>query len=1030
MPMTRACGIALLLALWPALAVAAPAMPPGRPAGGLGISQDAIDVLRREGDEARSRVSRRELEQVLVTPQRPGRNNVRYYDFEWRRYDYLDHDGQGGVRFYYYEREVEIARIAAAVVRDHYEELARRFDYRPTTRVPYILYNSHREFQNTNAFFVSEGVLGVTSPQDLRMALPYWGEFELFREVSTHEMVHQFTIQKVADRAAAQGIESPVMRMPLWFIEGLAEYYSKDGIDLETDMFARDLLLNPRPERGYMLIGFWDDYPGSFVYTYKLGQLRVAFLAEAYGEQLLQAVLDQSPQLASANPGGQPQEPFEKLVARISGETSDTIAQRFSAWMKRRYLPAYLVVRQEPPAIAPVTLSGEPDAFSSSADGRLILYRTVERDSGRSRLYLADRSEPKSAALVAADGVPGMESLHPVLRRVTAVGDKQVAFFARHDKSDALYVVDYAREEHGGQVRMRLGQRRRIDLHRHDLIEAGDPAFSPKGDKLAFFALDGVGRIDVWVAELATGELRRVTNDVFSERDLAWSDEPPEAWGLPALDSPHQGTLLLASDHTAHRRYNLFAMDPRTGERMRLTDEPADHRHPFPEGAGRVVFSTDARGKLDLHRYDREANSLTRMTDFVTGLAQPAPGPNGLQAIGFLGGQFRVFDVPPKEQLDLDVRPARPPESDGAPPLPDEPLPDDSHAYEPYAWRNWRLENGVAAVGSATMGQGALLFGDVLSDRNALLQVAVMGDFQLTDALAFYVDRSRRQVWGAGAFHTFNQRTEPDAPGFDEDVIYLQREYGVTALWSYPLDTFLRVEARGVVQGLARSFETQLDHFGLNGTSTRALREWQQARGGFDLETLASVRLGYDTTRYKFPGGAAGGSSVLVELGGGYLPLRSALHTWGTLDAQTHFGLLGISTLHLRMASGLSAGSVFGRQFYLSAYDNMRGLQVNDRRLLGSTFAVFNADLEIPLDRLVRLAIFSNVEGVVGLDVGGVANHVQDLWASRTMAAVLGTNLGLGPFELRLHFAYPIDIGGLELSEGWVPNVSLRYAYF
>lgn len=1031
---------ALAAAGRPAFAGDGGALPLGRGSGGLAVSTEPVDALRRLGREAKTRterVGRKELEQVLVVPQRPGKNNVRYYDFDWRRFDFLDQNGVGGVRFYFYERESETARTAAALVRDEYEELALRFHYRPTAQVPYILYNSHREFENTNVFFVNEYILGVTSPLDLRMALPYWGEQQRFREVSTHEMVHQFTIQKMADRAAAAGVDSPIMSMPLWFVEGLAEYYAKRGIDHETDLFARDMLLNPRPDKGYAVQPFWEDSPGSFLYTYKLGQLKVAFLAEQYGERIVQGLLDQSPRLSGGNRGlhSEAREGFQELVTRLSGEKPEVVAQRYSAWFKRRYLPAYLNARQEPPALSPVELTGEPDAFSVGPDGFTVLYRAVERESGRSRLYLVDRRDPASVIQVAVDGQPGLESLHPVLRGVTAVGRDRLAFLARHGPADALYVVPYTRRQTGARVELELGTRQRIDLSHADLIEAGDPAFSPDGGRVAFFGLDAVGKIDLWTAEVATGKLVRLTNDGYAERDVAWVDESPAQYGLAVgPGGGGAGTLIYATDRTAHRRYNLEALDPETGKSARLTDEEADERAPCPLGGGQVVFSSDAGGKQDLQLYDGPAGKVTRLTDFVTGLSAPAPGPKGLMALGFYGGQFRIFDVPTDQLLSLDERPARGAggEMAAAAALPEEPIPPDADEYQPFARRNWRLENGVAAIGTYSVGQAALLFGDVLSDRNVILQVAMFGSPSLTDATAFYLDKSQRQVFGFGPFHTFTQRRDTSAPGFGNDVFYLQREFGLSGLWSYPFDTFTRVEARAVAQGVKREFQFPLDAEGFMTTAIDldSLRTWRAEHGGYDLEALASLRLGYDTTRFRYPGGPFGGGSFLVEGGAGYLPLRAATHGYATADAQYHQRILGFSTLHLRVAAAVSGGSVFGRQFFLSSYDNLRNYAVNDRRLLGTTYAVTNADLAVPLDTIVKLVLVSNVEGVLGLDFGGVASDVHELWSHRTFAFVLGFNLGLGPFEIRVHFARPVNIGGVVQQDGWVPNISLRYAYF
>src|SRR5438309_9122200 len=110
-------------------------------------------------------------QEAYVIPARPGKNVVRYFDFHWRDYDFLDDDGSAGIRFYFYDREYPVARIAAGLVRQSWAYLTDRFHYKPSFRVPYILYNSHREFEETNVFQVNEYILGVTYPQDLRIPL-------------------------------------------------------------------------------------------------------------------------------------------------------------------------------------------------------------------------------------------------------------------------------------------------------------------------------------------------------------------------------------------------------------------------------------------------------------------------------------------------------------------------------------------------------------------------------------------------------------------------------------------------------------------------------------------------------------------------------------------------------------------------------------------------------------------------------------------------------------------------------------------
>ncbi|HEX8909596.1 MAG TPA: hypothetical protein VF805_10355, partial [Anaeromyxobacteraceae bacterium] len=190
----------LLAALWLA---AAPLAAAGQ---GLQLARPNIGEELRRMDRLYERAERsglarpRGFEQTFVLPERPGQNQVSWYDFDWLHLDVPSPSGgEGGIRLYFYRREREVAERALPVIRNAYLRLVDQFHYTPTKQIPFILYASQREFQATNVFQVTESVLGVTSPRDLKMSLPYFGNHELFREVSTHELAHQFTIQKLLD---------------------------------------------------------------------------------------------------------------------------------------------------------------------------------------------------------------------------------------------------------------------------------------------------------------------------------------------------------------------------------------------------------------------------------------------------------------------------------------------------------------------------------------------------------------------------------------------------------------------------------------------------------------------------------------------------------------------------------------------------------------------------------------------------------------------------------------------------------------
>jgi hypothetical protein len=691
----------------------------------------------------------------------------------------------------------------------------------------------------------------------------------------------------------------------------------------------------------------------------------------------------------------------------------------------------------------------------------------VERETARAKLVLLDRRDPSSARQIAIDQHPGTESLHPVLRSVMAVCDSGIAWFAQSGESDVLHFRALyrreSREENSPRPRidLDLSETRIIRVARDGVIEAGDPTFSPDGRQLAFYGLDRDGKIDIYTLDVYAPDVhaRRLTEDLYSERDLSWGEDG----------------IVYASDATESGKYNLFRLNPVDGTRVRLTDAPVDQRHPLALPGEAVVFASDAGGKYDL--WFLQNGRVKRISDFATAISHPGLAPQGFYGVAWYGARFRLFEISSPDLLSTDEQDAIPPSYmvslDKPLPFPDEPIPFKTPSYDPYdVGKNWRVEGGGAAIGGAgigfaPVGQGGVIFADILRDRTALINLAIYGSFDLTDALAFYVDKSRRLTWGVGLFHTFQQGRDTRFPsaqlcyrpqtsataGNACEVIYLQREFGAEGLLSYPLSTFSRIEGGARLMGVDRSF---FDNFAYdrNGYPTANIPASELAQiKGFDPEVTASLSYGWDTTRYG-PGGAIGGTSVLVQLGAGDLPTRGADGVFGYVqaDAIQTFRLIGRSKIDMRIAAGLAQGSRFGRHFYLSSFDNLRGFRWGDARLLGDGYYVGQAEFQFPLDVLIRFALFSGITGVVGFDFGGVVDTSRAqldyprksklnaaftaAWANRSADYVLGVNLGLGPFELRVQFAHGIDINGIipepdqDGRPTWVPNISLHYAYF
>jgi hypothetical protein len=1045
-----------LLCLAP-LGAAAQGLAPGAPS--IGGALRAMDALRRRPE--------RPLDQTVVLPDRPGQNQVAWYEFDWQYVDVPSPGGgPGGIRLYYYRTEVAQARRALPAIQSAYARLVDQFHYSPTKRIPYILFATQREFQTQNVFQVSESVLGVTSPEDLKMSVPYFGDHARFVEVSTHEMVHQFTIQKLQDSTGAEDAPSPIMHLPLWFIEGIAEYYTKGGIDTETDLYMRDLVSSPQSRKGYEVLPFAEDRIQGYIPTYKLGQARVAFIAEVYGREKIQGFLENAYLLSSGDrePSGggtSGERVFASLVRRVLNEPLEQVDGRWRAWMKRRYFQAYLRARQDLPQLREIRgLPTEPEDFAAAPDGNVLVVRGIDRARGRARLYLVDIRNPRGAVEIAADSAPGIESLHPIEHSVAAIGPGLVVFAAQRGEGDQVYLQPYRHVvPEGKPPRITPGPRRTLDVRPPGggrFIQVSDPALSPDMKELAFVGVARDGQQDVYVVSLRGGEARRLTNDPYAKGDLAWSADG----------------IFLVSDATDHGRTNLFRLDPASGARTRLTTAVASDRSPAPLPDGSLLYSSDAGGKSDL--YLLRQGTTQQITDFTTGLTAPALAPKGRGALAgtFHGGSFKLVEVPKVAWLEGTPAAVEPPRGEVLDiPLAD--FPADTTDYEALALRNWKPEAGYVFGGSgggSVAGRAAVLFSDTLRDHLLFVDLAVYGSFDLTQGVILFESRAGRTGWSAGAFHFVQQ----DIDRLDPDLEYLQRDFGLVGTLRHPLDRFRRVEVELTAGGVHRYCPTDFDV-----PSAAAVRtcngvvdqsddspyagtgDWVARNGGVNFMLSPAVRFGYDTIRYDYGTGPLAGRSLLLELGGGWLPGRNAVHGFAQADAQQYLQLAGRANLGFRAALGSSFAAdaesrVWARTWWLTSSDNLRGFYPLDLDLVGLHYWVANLELQLPLDPILRLALFDYVEGVAALDFGAVFDRFESVpatdgycrtttqsttcidpgaWDARTLTGVLGVNVLFGPLLLRVHFGHPFDVGGLRTEAlatrtRWVTNVTMRYFFF
>lgn len=115
-----------------------------------------------------------------------------------------------------------------------------------TEKNPILFYNDHSDFQQTNAISGSIGIGtgGVTEALKNRVVMPLTMTNQQTNHVLGHEMVHAFQYHMILNGDSTN--LTSLQNLPLWMVEGMAEYMSLGRYDANTAMWMRDVVLNDK----------------------------------------------------------------------------------------------------------------------------------------------------------------------------------------------------------------------------------------------------------------------------------------------------------------------------------------------------------------------------------------------------------------------------------------------------------------------------------------------------------------------------------------------------------------------------------------------------------------------------------------------------------------------------------------------------------------------------------------------------------------------------------------------------------------
>src|SRR5687767_4128425 len=202
-----------------------------------------------------------------------GRNKVQWeqFDFKVLQTEHFD--------IYYYDQEADVVQDVARMSERWYARLSRVFNH-SFRKKPIVLYANSADFHQTTTTggMIGEGTGGFTDAFMNRVVLPLTGDYAENDHVLGHEIVHVFQYD-IAATANQNRRRFALEAMPLWIVEGMAEYLSKGRVDPLTSMWIRDATIHDRmPDLAQL-----NRDPRYFPYRY--GQALMAYIGARFGDE-------------------------------------------------------------------------------------------------------------------------------------------------------------------------------------------------------------------------------------------------------------------------------------------------------------------------------------------------------------------------------------------------------------------------------------------------------------------------------------------------------------------------------------------------------------------------------------------------------------------------------------------------------------------------------------------------------------------------------------------------------------------------
>lgn len=678
-----------------------------------------------------------------------GKNKVQYQPFDWKVL------ATQHFRIYFNDQESDLAEIAAAAAEESYDLLADKFNHHIFRKIPLIIYSAPTFFTQTNVTptLLPESVAGFTEFFKGRMVVPFNGSIADFQRVIRHELVHVFTFDKIP-AVMSQHRKLSLYGPPLWFTEGLSEFWSREW-DSEADMVMADMALegNLRPIHEL-------EYLSGTFFMYKYGESFCHFVADNYGEDKLQVIFDNWWKAKT----------FRQVFKLTVDKSLEEVGAEWVYYLKKKYFPELKdsdLPAQVATPLAEKLFAVKPLPLNITYRGASDWIAYKANKLGYSGLYMRSPSTDQEVTLVKGERSPAFESLHLLQSKLSGTDDGRIVFVSKRYERDVLYVYNVFEEKITETFEF------------PKLYQLLSPTWSQDGKSIVFSGASARGYHDLYLFSVVDSSLRRLTDDIYFDTEAVID-----------LD----GSIVFSSDRCSfgYAGYNnLFRLSLVDSTITPLTYGRFNDRAPFVSEEG-ILFSSDREGVTNTYLLKREGG-LFRVSNFATGAFDPCLHDGKLVFSGYQRFGFNLFSTPldttnlPEVEVEIPQYTLWSPTRLSG---------DEEVGVVDYA-NEFSFDIAQSAISYdavfGTIGGFQAVFSDMLGNQMyyVLLSNSASEKSELLESFnvgVTYINKSHRINYGIGAYHLYDEHFD------DYEGYYSERQSGVQGLVSYPISKFSRVE--------------------------------------------------------------------------------------------------------------------------------------------------------------------------------------------------------------------------------------------